>query len=253
MDTAEILELSQEFAELGRDMRGDGDNEAALRRIVELCVKHIDGCSFASITSARGRKGTSLAVSDATAARVDSIQYELDEGPCMQAAEQDTSYLAFDLENEVRWPNFAQRTIATTPVRSVLAFRLVAGGPTALNLYAVAPGAFDDDAIDSATILAAHTSGLVALNNAGEQVTNLEQALQSNREIGVALGVLMAHHRVTQEQAFALLRVASQNLHRKLRDIAADVVETGALPEHGSGREALPRDSAAAVPATLPA
>jgi AmiR/NasT family two-component response regulator len=93
----------------------------------------------------------------------------------------------------------------------------------------------------------------VALNNAGEQVANLEQALQSNREIGVALGVLMAHHRVTQDQAFTLLRVASQNLHRKLRDIASDVVETGALPEHGSGSAALPGDSIAGVPATLPA
>jgi hypothetical protein len=49
--------------------------------------------------------------------------------------------------------------------------------------------------------------------------------------IGVALGVLMSARKVTQEQAFTLLRVASQNLHRKLRTVAAEVVETGTLPD----------------------
>jgi hypothetical protein len=39
----------------------------------------------------------------------------------------------------------------------------------------------------------------------------------------------MALHKVTREQAFDLLRVASQRLHRKLADIARDVAETGTL------------------------
>ncbi|WP_139094428.1 ANTAR domain-containing protein, partial [Acinetobacter baumannii] len=62
-----------------------------------------------------------------------------------------------------------------------------------------------------------------------EQVTNLRLAQESNREIGTALGVLMSSHRLTQSQAFDLWRMASQHTHRKLRDIAADVVHTGAL------------------------
>jgi hypothetical protein len=41
----------------------------------------------------------------------------------------------------------------------------------------------------------------------------------------------MAHHKVAQDDAFTLLRVASQGLHRKLRDIAVEVVETGTLPD----------------------
>ena len=56
---------------------------------------------------------------------------------------------------------------------------------------------------------------------------NLEQALISNREIGVAIGVLTARHLMTQQQAFDLLRMASQRTHRKLRDVARDVAETG--------------------------
>lgn len=229
-----MLEVAQEFAELGHELHGDGDDDAALHRVVELAVKHVEGCGWASITVVRNGRGRSLACSDDTAAAVDTIQYELGEGPCMQAAEDDANYLLFDVENEPRWPRFAARTFQTTPIRSVLAFQLVAGESTALNLYGSEPGAFGDAAIDAATILAAHTSGLVALKEAEEHKANLESALESSRQIGIALGVLMAHHKVTQQASFDLLRTASQNLHRKLRDVAADVVETGMLPEHPS-------------------
>jgi ANTAR domain len=55
------------------------------------------------------------------------------------------------------------------------------------------------------------------------------KALESNRDIGVAMGVLMQTHRFTREQAFDVLRVASQDTNRKLADIAAEVADTGVL------------------------
>ncbi|HEX8095530.1 ANTAR domain-containing protein [Jatrophihabitans sp.] len=61
------------------------------------------------------------------------------------------------------------------------------------------------------------------------QVANLEIALHSNRDIGTAIGILMNAHLVTQDQAFTMLRTASQHGHRKLRDIANDVIFTGSL------------------------
>jgi AmiR/NasT family two-component response regulator len=45
----------------------------------------------------------------------------------------------------------------------------------------------------------------------------------------MAMGILMARHQVTDDQAFDLLRIASQNSNRKLADIARDVCDTGAL------------------------
>ncbi len=62
------------------------------------------------------------------------------------------------------------------------------------------------------------------------RTANLEQALATNREIGQAIGILMATDQITADQAFDRLRSASQHLHRKLRGIAADVVQTGILP-----------------------
>jgi signal transduction histidine kinase/DNA-binding response OmpR family regulator/PAS domain-containing protein len=69
-----------------------------------------------------------------------------------------------------------------------------------------------------------------ALNRAEDKVANLEQALASNRQIGAAMGILMARLKLTDEQAFDLLRKTSQNRHRKLRDIAEEVTMTGELP-----------------------
>jgi AmiR/NasT family two-component response regulator len=84
---------------------------------------------------------------------------------------------------------------------------------------------------------------------ANDRARNLERALASNREIGVAIGVLMHGHRLTQAQAFDVLRAASQDSNRKLADIAMDVVDTGTLtirgwPAKQRSRVVSPRASA---------
>jgi hypothetical protein len=61
------------------------------------------------------------------------------------------------------------------------------------------------------------------------KANNLHRALDSNREIGAAMGILMARHQLTSDQAFDLLRRTSQRAHRKIVAIAADVIETGEL------------------------
>jgi signal transduction histidine kinase/DNA-binding response OmpR family regulator len=68
-----------------------------------------------------------------------------------------------------------------------------------------------------------------ALSRAEDQVANLRTALASNRQIGAAIGVIMATEKLTHEEAFERLRVASQSTHRKLRDLADDVLYTGVL------------------------
>ena len=226
-----MIELAQEFGQLGGEIHGDGDNDAALAQLVQLAVKHIGGCSWASITVLTGQQGRSIACTDEIAERADRLQYEYGEGPCLQAAEDNENYLMFDVVEEVRWPNYTKALIAQTPVRSVLSMQLPAEDTAALNLFGEQAGAFSEADLTMATVFAAHASTLVALYEAEHTKDNLRAALDSNRRIGAAIGVLMAMHKVTEDQAFDMLRVASQLLHRKLRDIAAEVVEVGALPD----------------------
>ena len=231
MEIDELVELSSELAALAADMRGPGDDDSALLRLTQLAVKHVDGCDWASITVMRGGQGSTLAASDDVALTADRLQYEAGQGPCLSAAEDNSAHLLFDVESETRWPVFTAALAARTPVRSVLSFQLPAEEHSALNLFAHRPGAFSDDDVTTGTVFAAQASSLVALHHAQDKAANLENALESNREIGAAIGVLMTHHKITRDAAFAMLRQASQHLHVKLRDVAADVVDTGILPD----------------------
>ncbi|MCW2528482.1 MAG: hypothetical protein JWM76_3342 [Pseudonocardiales bacterium] len=79
----------------------------------------------------------------------------------------------------------------------------------------------------AATVTAVHRQRTA--DALSDKVANLEQALASNREIGVAMGILSARHNIRPQEAFELLRVASQHTNRKLRDLAAEVIQTGQL------------------------
>lgn len=56
------------------------------------------------------------------------------------------------------------------------------------------------------------------------QVETLREAVDSNRAISVAIGLLMAATGADRDAAFELLRRQSQSSNRKLRDVAAELV-----------------------------
>jgi ANTAR domain len=64
---------------------------------------------------------------------------------------------------------------------------------------------------------------------AAAKAEHLQVALHTSRQIGTAIGIVMSTYKLTEEDAFLLLRSASQHTHRKLRDIADDVINTGWL------------------------
>ncbi|HEX6757281.1 MAG TPA: response regulator [Propionibacteriaceae bacterium] len=70
----------------------------------------------------------------------------------------------------------------------------------------------------------------LAIGEVETTVGQLRKALQSNRTIGTAVGIVMAHYGLEQQRAFQVLVRASQQNNRKLNDIAAEVVRTGSLP-----------------------
>jgi hypothetical protein len=64
-----------------------------------------------------------------------------------------------------------------------------------------------------------------------EHAEHLDQALRSSRTIGAAMGLIMASRHVDEDEAFAILKAASQNSNRKLREIAAELVASGGLTD----------------------
>ena len=71
---------------------------------------------------------------------------------------------------------------------------------------------------------------LAQLDAAAAKAEHLQRALEHSRDIGAAVGILMAHQKTHQAEAFELLRRTSQDQNRKLYDVALEVVSTGELP-----------------------
>jgi GAF domain-containing protein len=166
------------------------------------------------------------------ALRVDAVQFEVSQGPCLDAIVDDQIFKTDDLATETRWPLFAQRAHAETGIRSMLGIRLFARGRTmgALNLMSTRPAAFDESSLSTAALFAALAA--VALNAAQTEET-LHLALKSRDIIGQAMGILMERHHITDKEAFRRLSEASQGLNIRLKDVADHVVTTGEdAPEH---------------------
>ncbi|MDT0260630.1 ANTAR domain-containing protein [Jatrophihabitans lederbergiae] len=125
------------------------------------------------------------------------------------------------------------------------------GGGTVGAFICRVDGSFAaEDHAEIARLLVAAATALLRSEQravkAEQDVENLQIALRSNRDIGTAMGILMSVHLITQDEAFDVLRRASQHGHRKLRDVAADVIFTGAL-------ELLPpRQAPGGTPVTRP-
>ncbi|MEU8635752.1 GAF and ANTAR domain-containing protein [Amycolatopsis sp. NPDC048633] len=167
---------------------------------------------------------------DPVAVRLDQLQYDHEEGPCVESARPDGPAIARsqDLARDPRWPSFGPGT-AAHGYHSVLATALLpdARPPRlsgALNIYSSRPGAFDDRAIDLALLLATHASLALAHTEAVAaaelEVANLHQAVESRDVIGQAKGILMQRRGITADEAFDVLRRASQDLNVKLADLA---------------------------------
>lgn len=225
------------FAEMARALLAEGDVQHTLQKICDLAVETIDGCDHAGISFLKGRKVETPAASDDVPRRVDAIQYEVGEGPCLDAIRVHEVFETGDLGHEDRWPRFASRAQRETGITSMLCFRLFVEGDIlgALNLYSKAASAFGEESRTGGLVFAAHAAVGLSIAIHDEQ---MEEALQSRDVIGQAKGILMAREGISADQAFDMLRRASQRLNLKLRDVAGGIVNPpSAAPAGGQGEE----------------
>ena len=217
------VEFAETFAEVARALLEEHDVEGTLDRICALAVRTIDACETAGISIASGPRISSLSTSDALPRILDDIQSETQEGPCVDAIKEHEVFMTGALSEEARWPEFSRRAHEQTGVQSILSLRLFAREDTmgALNLYSTVPDAFDDQDVATGSVFAAHAA--VALSSA-QREAQLEDKATSRDVIGMAKGIIMARQHVSDDEAFAILRRASQRMNVKIRELADRVV-----------------------------
>jgi transcriptional regulator with GAF, ATPase, and Fis domain len=219
--------IARQLSELARELQADLTAEALLRHIVMAALTEVPGTQHAGITLVVGKEFATPAASGELAERIDRVQYETGEGPCLDAARQHETVRCDDLRAEARWPRFA-RQAADLGVLSMLSFQLFAGDDSygALNLYAETPAAFGPDSESAGILLACHAALAMA---AARTQAGLLTAMDSREMIGQAKGILMERYKISGVEAFGLLVASSQAVNRKLRDIADHLVATGEL------------------------
>ena len=227
-ETRNAAPSAEVLAEGLRKAASRKSSRESLESVIAMAVE-VGPCDSASITMLeKGRKLSTAAASDDRVLQADQLQYQLDEGPCLDAVWVEGQFVVSDLLADGRWPRWAPQA-AELGVSGMLSLHLFTDAALgSLNLYSMRPREFDATDVETARIIAAHASVVLAYARVEQ---NLWQAIDSRNVIGQAQGILMERYQITQSTAFAVLKRYSQNHNLKLAVVAEELVSTGALPE----------------------
>jgi transcriptional regulator with GAF, ATPase, and Fis domain len=220
-------EAASAFTKLAELVYGGSSYDEVFTEICRAALTVVPGCDRACITTLKeGQEPVLEATTDELAAYVDKLEWETGEGPCVDAILTQRFEWDRDITTRPTWPKLAERILQETPVRGMIGYRIVVDDHKigALNMFSDTAGAFTQEAADMGAILVSFASVALTAASQREETTSLRQGMASNREIGKAMGMLMATHGLTDEKAFQRLRDASNRLNTRLADLAAELV-----------------------------
>ena len=223
-------DLAESMAALSRLSSGRWDLRNLLAKVASFAVRAIPGAEGAGLTLLESDRADTIVKSEQFVQEVDNIQYGLGEGPCISAAATGRTMRSGSLGDDQRWPPFGPRA-DRLGVHSVLSLPLVAGDVVvgAMNVYAHAPGSFDERSEELGELFAVPAA--IAVQNAQilEQTRRLAESLQaaltSRAVIDQAIGIMRSRSGITADEAFDRLRQQSQHGHGKVSAVAASIVE----------------------------
>lgn len=205
--------------------------ELETQRLCEVCAE-VTGATGAGIMLMSGDipRG-SVCSTDAVSALIEQLQYELGEGPCVDAYHHDRPVSEPDLADAAvpRWLAFTGPAV-DAGARAVHGFPLQVGAVRlgALNLYSDVPGRLADgqhaDALLMAGIVAQALMLLQAGAPAGTVATELEAHADFQYVVHQASGMVAAQLDVSVGHALIRLRAFAFGNDRTLTDVARDVV-----------------------------
>src|SRR5919205_608792 len=229
---SEVSDFNERLAEIARELVSEPDMQATMQRVVEAAAHHLDGEVWASVSLVTQRHEVQTpVVTDDRAERADQLQYELEQGPCLDAIWEQETFQIDDMTTDERYPRWARAVAEETGIRSSLSLQLFTDKEQhslgALNLYSPEPNAFDEQTRGEGLAFAAQAA--VALRSAQTE-EHLRSAMATRTLIGQAQGILMERLKLTPDQAFAVLSRLSQERNEKVREVARRLVDTGEIP-----------------------
>ena len=230
------------FTEVARSLFLSDSVEDSLTRAVGLSVLTIEACEFAGAFLLEGDEVTTRAGTDPVVVEIDGLQLRAGEGPCLDAIAHKLTFYADELGTDPRWPSFG-------PEAAAMGMRSSAGAPNGDRRHARGPqplcplppglrGHRPGRGLLLASMAGFACSTARVSRGRGRRAENLHAALVTRELIGQAQGILIERERISADQAFHVLRQASQHLNVKLREVAQDLIDTGERPDTGAPRSA---------------
>jgi hypothetical protein len=230
--------LASHLLDIARQLVHASDPDEVTSDIVTAAQQVLPGCDATSFSKPVGNEVVTAAATSPVAQYLDGLQYENREGPCLEALSSLRLVTSDELAADSRWPQLVAAVATAGVVASAMASPIVderepASALGSLNNYSNSIGAFDEEAQDCVMLLTAHLGAVLSLAgraaDADQASLQLTDAVASRDVIGQAKGILMERQRLTADQAFDVLKRASQRLNRRLRDVADDLTRTGEI------------------------
>jgi GAF domain-containing protein len=227
VETLSSLCFTDDFARLVQNVAAPTDR---VQRGVELMADMVDGCDRASVTLVSGRQLSTAAASDDVVWRGDGWQFELNQGPCLDAVRQARMITCKDLRKEPRWSRWGPKVVDILGINATMSVLLYTQRDAlgTLNLYADRAQPWNDRQVGTARVLAGHLA--VAMADA-QEIEHRGRAMVTRTVIGQAEGLLMGRFGISAERAFEYLRRISQDSNRRLSVIAEEYVASRQLPD----------------------
>ena len=232
-------ELGRMLVRVGRSVADEEDLLELLQQFVEIAHEAIDGADSSGVTIAMGGRTYTAVHTDERTLKVDTEQYDADQGPCLHAARTGEVVMVDAEEAQERWPRFCAAARAQG-VRSFLAAPLFTNQQSigSFNLYGRDRSAFDRldaEVLDLLTTTVSRTIGDFARYKSASLVAEtIQGALENRAPIEQAKGMLMALHGIDASTAFDMLRRESQAKNIRLHVIASDLVARLSQPDRAN-------------------
>jgi GAF domain-containing protein len=223
-------ELAGVFARMSGLLLNEETLETSLSLLSSLARETVPGSAGAGVSLIDGRRRISSGSTDDRVREADRLQYELDEGPCLTAAQTRELIRMDDVATDRRWPHWSA-VAEPLGLHAVLSVPLVAGGRGlgAVKVYADRPGAFDAHSEQLLTLFAAQAALLVGnvqtYQRAQRLSEDMRQAMRDRDVVGVAKGVLIGRHGIDEDTALRMLMSRSQEEATGLAEAARTVVD----------------------------
>ena len=198
--------------------------QETLDAIVSTALLSVPGFDHVGI-SIRHKDGSieTLAGTDGFVWDLDTLQYDLGEGPCLDAIREGRVFFVENARHEQRWPRYIPPAVQRG-LRAQMGVCLYDDGRSVggLNFYATGADTVGAEAREIGEMFAEHAA--IALGRTRRE-QNLAEALGTRQLIGQATGIVMERYRISSERAFQFLVRASQAGNVKLRDVAQELVD----------------------------